>query len=235
LLHTGDFYKQFYVRKEDVPIVVLLPEELNYLIYDKAFEQSLPARLQRVKDVFVFGCTVALRFSDLVELKRTNIRVNGGKWYLQVRSKKTATDTQVCLPEYAVDILMKYKKQRGGFLLPRFNNVNLNKYVKELAEKAGFAHDVRKTRTRRGEQKEICSVQSKKSFRFCDLVTTHTMRRTAITTMLSLGMPEHIVRKISGHSPMSKEFFRYVSLAQSYQDRETADVFNKLKEKKMTV
>jgi hypothetical protein len=40
--------------------------------------------------------------------------------------------------------------------------------------------------------------------------------------MLSLGMPEHAVRKISGHSPMSKEFFRYVSLAQSYQDKETS-------------
>ena len=61
------------------------------------------------------------------------------------------------------------------------------------------------------------------------------MRRTAITTMLCLGMPEHVVRKISGHSPMSKEFFRYVSLAQSYHDKETAIVFDKLKEKKREI
>ena len=59
------------------------------------------------------------------------------------------------------------------------------------------------------------------------------MRRTAITTLLCLGMPEQVVRKISGHSPMSKEFFRYVSIAQTYQDKETEKVFDLLKEKKM--
>jgi hypothetical protein len=69
LLQTGDFYKQFYV-----------------LIYDKAFEESLPALLKKVKDVFVFGCTVALRFSDLMALKKTSIRVSGNNWYLLVRS-----------------------------------------------------------------------------------------------------------------------------------------------------
>lgn len=234
LLQTGDFYKQFYVRKEEVPIVTLLPEELNFLIYDKTFEESLSAKHRKVKDVFVFGCTVALRFSDLMRLKQSNIRVNGNNWYLSVRSQKTAVDTQVCLPDYAVDILMRYRKQKGGFLLPRFNNVNLNLYVKELAEKAGFTQDARKTRTKRGSTKELTKeLHTKKNYRFCDLVTTHTMRRTAITTMLSLGMPEHIVRKISGHSPMSKEFFRYVALAQSYQDKETAIVFDKLKEKSM--
>jgi hypothetical protein len=41
------------------------------------------------------------------------------------------------------------------------------------------------------------------------------------------------VRKISGHSPMSKEFFRYVSLAQTYIDNETSKMFDKLKERKM--
>jgi hypothetical protein len=43
--------------------------------------------------------------------------------------------------------------------------------------------------------------------------------------MLSLGMPEQVVRKISGHAPGSKEFYRYVSWAQSYQDMETDKMF----------
>lgn len=66
------------------------------------------------------------------------------------------------------------------------------------------------------------------SMRFCDVATTHTMRRTAITTMLSLGMNEQFVRKISGHSPSSKDFYRYVLWAQAYQDTETQRVFEKL-------
>jgi len=231
LLNVGDFHLQLYVRKEEVPIVTLLPEELNFLIYNKDFEVKLTPKMQRVKDVFVFGCTVALRFSDLLALKKSNLRIINNNWYLNVRSQKTSVDTQISLPDYAIDILKKYRKLKGSFLLPRFNNVNLNLYIKDLMELAGFTHSIVKTRGRRGMVKEILknSKNKKDNYRFCDLVTTHTMRRTAITTMLCLGMPEHLVRKISGHSPLSKEFFRYVSLAQAYQDKESATMFDKLK------
>ncbi len=232
LLPVGDFHKSFYVRKEEIPIVTLLPEELNHLIYNKTFEDSLPAKMQRVKDVFVFGCTVALRISDLLALKTSNLRITGADWYLIVRSKKTNTDTQIRLPDYAVDILKKYKTKTGK-LLPHFNKVNLNLYVKQLTELAGYTHPTGKQRERQGKAKEINTTKQNKAaaYRFCDLVTTHTMRRTAITTMLSLGVPEQVVRKISGHSPMSKEFFRYVSLAQTYQDQEVSKMFDKLKQK----
>jgi len=54
------------------------------------------------------------------------------------------------------------------------------------------------------------------------------MGRTAITTMVSLGMPENLVRKISGHSPNSREFYRYVSYAQGYMDKEMDKVYQKL-------
>lgn len=54
------------------------------------------------------------------------------------------------------------------------------------------------------------------------------MRRTAITTLLSLGMPELLVRKVSGHAPNSREFFKYVALAQSYLDEETTKAYNRL-------
>jgi integrase len=259
LLPFGNFHTQFYVRKEQVPIITLLPEQLNFLIYNQAFEQSLTKRMQQVKDTFVFGCTVALRFSDLMAIKQSNLRKVNDSWYLLTRSIKTHTDSQIQLPDYAIEIAKKYKKQKGGYLLPRFNNVNLNKFVKQLTELAGFTEPMSKKREQRGVVKQVakqCEAMqikqqqrkqgqqaptaaaqkpTKKELRFCDLVTTHTMRRTAITTMLCLGMPEHLVRKISGHSPMSNEFFRYVALAQVYQDKETTTMFNKLKEKQLKV
>jgi integrase len=244
LLQVGVFYKQFYVRKEEIPIITLLPEQLNYLIYDTAFEATLTKRMLEVKDVFVFGCTVALRFSDLMALKQTNLRKNNDAHYLITRSIKTGTESQIQLPDYSIAILQKYKKLKSNFLLPRFNNVNLNKFVKRLTEMAGFTQQLTKKREKRGVLKDITPAnmakvstknldQKKQPIRFCDLVTTHTMRRTAITTMLCLGMPEHLVRKISGHSPMSKEFYRYVALAQTYQDKETTSMFDKLKNKVM--
>jgi integrase len=228
---VGDFHKQFYVPKEEIAIFPLLPEELNYLINDKDFETSLKPRMREVKDFFVFGCTVALRFSDLVKLDKSNIRVANHQYYLSVRSIKTGTDTLVKLPTYAIDIINRYKKLKKR-LLPKFNVVNLNKFIKVLLQQAGFSQPVNITRGKRGiaiAQKNEKGTQ----LRFCDAATTHTMRRTAITTMLSLGVPEQVVRKISGHSAVGKEFYRYVSWAQTYQDQETGKMFDKLQQRKL--
>ena len=225
-LGVGDFHKTFYVRKEDIPIFPLMPEELNFLITDKNFEDGLNKRMQEVKDFFVFGCTVALRLSDLLNLKKSNVRITNAGHYLVVRSIKTKSDTLIKLPLYAVNILTKYRRQKK--LLPVFNKTNLNKYIKELLEKAGFTSPVQKLREKRGQGFEIKKLNGLTNTRFCDVASTHTMRRTAITTMLSLGVPEQVVRKISGHAPGSKEFYRYVLWAQTYQDQETEKVFEKL-------
>jgi intergrase/recombinase len=54
------------------------------------------------------------------------------------------------------------------------------------------------------------------------------MRRTAITTLLILGVPENIVRKVSGHAPGSKEFYKYVGLAQEYMNQEISKAYRRL-------
>jgi integrase len=235
VLRTGDFHKLLYVRKEEIAIFPLMPEELNFLIYNRDFEGRLSPRLQEVKDFFVFGCTVALRFSDLIQLRKTSLRIINHHYYLSVRSKKTATDSIIKLPGHAVTILGKYQKQ-AKWLLPRFNRVNLNTYIKTLLEMAGFTHTVAVSRERRGVGIELKPRKAEhKGFRFCDVASTHTMRRTAITTMLSLGMTEQVVRKISGHSPSSKEFYRYTLWAQMYQDTETEKVFEKLKHRHLNL
>jgi len=233
VLGIGDFHKQFYVRREEIAIFPLMPEELNFMIYNQQFESSLKPRMREVKDFFVFGCTVALRFSDLNALKKKNIREVNGQYYLVVRTIKTGTDTLIKLPLYAVAIINGYKKIRRK-LLPRFNLANMNKFVKLLFEKAGFTQAVPMSRIRTGMPVELGGKgYDKKPYRFCDVASTHTMRRTAITTMLSLGVPEQLVRKISGHAPNSKEFYRYVLWSQTYQDQATEIMFARLEGKSL--
>jgi len=235
-LGVGDFHKLFYVRKEEIAIFPLMPDELNFLINNKEFENTITKRMREVKDFFVFGCTVALRVSDLLNLKRSNIRVTNNQYYLSVRAIKTGTDSLIKLPPHAVDIISKYDKQKK--LLPHFNKSNLNKYIKQLLELAGFTHSVQLTREKRGQLMDLKKsnrVVLAKQIRFCDAASTHTMRRTAITTMLSLGVSEQVVRKISGHAPGSKEFYRYVLWAQTYQDQETEKMFARLQEIKLDV
>ena len=43
-----------------------------------------------------------------------------------------------------------------------------------------------------------------------------------------MGVPELVVRKISGHAPGSKEFYKYVSIAQDYLNKEVQTAFKKL-------
>ena len=52
--NTGDFQRLFYIRKEEIDIFVLSPEQLKFLIHDNNFEQSIIPSLKKVKDVFVF-------------------------------------------------------------------------------------------------------------------------------------------------------------------------------------
>ena len=115
------------------------------------------------------------------------------------------------------------------FLLPRFQLLTLNKNFRKIGELAGWTDLVQKKRRKRGMLKEILKFNDGKSYRFCDLISSHTMRRTAITTLLNLGMPEHMVRKISGHAAGSKEFFKYVQYSQNYIDQEMEKAHSKLK------
>lgn len=230
-MNVGSFHKSFYVPAEDIQIIVLSQDRLSFLIYNKEFEQKLPKRLRVVKDIFVFGCTVSLRISDLMGLMETNVERSNESVYITVSSKKTDTPTRMKLPNYAIEILNKYCG-RQKYIFPRMHIVYLNKYIKELMELAGWTEFFEKKRKRRGVSVTVFKEPVKKiNYRFCELITCHTMRRTAITTMLMLGMDEKSIRKISGHSPNSKEFFKYVSYSQTFLDRETDQVFEKLHKK----
>ena len=231
-LSIGNYHQQFYIYKEDVQILTLQPFQLKVLIEQSQIDDNLRSVLKKTRDILVAGCAVALRYSDLMNLKKANLQIQNQQYYLRVQSKKTKIYTNIKLPDYVLEIFKKYSLKNNR-LLPYFNIVLLNKYLKELAEYLGWTNEIVKTRQKRGEAIIIYKdVKEKSHYRFCDLVSTHIMRRTAITTMLRLEMPEHLVRKISGHAPNSTEFHKYVAISQNYLDFETDKVFAKLIEKK---
>ena len=127
-------------------------------------------------------------------------------------------------------IVKRFKEAAKGrkTIFPPIPRTRFNDHLKLITEAADWTGEVGKLRTKRGVAVEAVFAQSNKKYRFCDLVSSHIMRRTAITTMLMLGMKEHVVKQISGHSNDSKSFYRYVNLVQSYMDNEMDAVFNKL-------
>ncbi|MFL5763615.1 MAG: tyrosine-type recombinase/integrase [Bacteroidia bacterium] len=228
-MNIGNFYKRFYACSEEIEIITLLPEQLNFLIFNTDFENSLPDYLKRTKDMFVFGCTVALRVSDIFKLTMDNIEVINSRHYLRVSAQKTGVFTRVLLPDYAVRII-KRQKMKQKTIFGRISNGRYNLNLKELMERTGWTEARPMMRTKRGIPTPVYkNRKTREQYRFCDLVTSHTMRKTGITTMLCLGMSENAVRKISGHAANSKEFFRYVQLSQFFMDTEAEKVFEQLK------
>ena len=182
--------------------------------------------MNRTKNIFNLGCMVGLRFSDLMNLKKIDVEVRDENTYLNIVSIKTGVHSIIKLPIQAIDILNKIKIN-GKYLLPRVSLFCFNRNLKKLGELAGWTHVVGKCRQRRG--KDInCKTSKNSEYRFCDHLSSHAMRRTAITLLLTMGVPELLVRKFSGHSTNSKSFNRYVNLAQSYMDKETDSAFEKL-------
>ena len=111
--------------------------------------------------------------------------------------------------------------------MPRLSVTNLNIQIKKLIKKAGWDYPLSKVISKQGKLTELKDHDGK-GWRFHQHITAHTMRRTAITTLLIMGVPELIVRKISGHAPGSKEFYRYVSVAQDYMNHEVKIAYKKL-------
>lgn len=230
-LAVGDFYKAFHMPEEEVPIITLSPEQLKFLIHDRDFESGLLPHLQVSKDIFVFGSTVALRVSDIFLLQHNNIQTIDGKHFLSVRTRKTGAEMRVKLPDYAYTILQKYQRDRQRkTIFPTLSLSQFNKNIRRIAEEAGWTQPIGKARERQGLHKKVYLTKGgKNEYRFCDLITSHTMRRTAITTMLMYGMPEHLVKQISGHAGNSKAFYRYVNYVQSFADAELDKVHERMR------
>lgn len=227
-LPVGNYYKLFRVPKDSFNPVIISPEQLKFLIADKEFEGSLSPVLRRTKDMFVFGCTVGLRYQDLINLKKMTLQGHDTEISLLLHTRKTGTEVSIPLPAYAVDVLNRLKKP-GKYLLPRVAGSNFNIQLKKLIRMAGWVNYHPKYRQQRGEKVEI-KTKNGETYRFYDHISAHTMRRTAITTLLMLGVDENTVRRISGHAPGSKEFYRYVVISQQHTNEKVRAAQNKLLE-----
>ena len=138
-MNTGDFQRLFYVRKEEIEIFVLSPDQLKFLIHDKEFEKILIPSYKRIKDIFVFGCSIGLRYSDIFLLTNKNFERIDGEWYLKLKSKKTKTFSFVKLSAYAIIIFQRYTTLNNkATLFGKTSLFNFNKSLKHIGELAGF-------------------------------------------------------------------------------------------------
>jgi integrase len=226
----GDFYKSFVVPKDNIQVVALTPDQYRFLAYSSRFSASLNPRLRVVKDIFVFGATLGLRISDVISLTKADFFRTEKGLFLRKEHRKTGTVVLINVPEHCQKIYLKYAKDLKVF--PSFCLSLFNRDIKRLFELAGWTHLVPKIRTKRGKPVPVLKDPIRGThFRFCDLVSSHTMRRSAVTILLSMGMKEHVVRQISGHSQSSLAFQRYIAYSEALMSREMEKVHARIRKK----
>ena len=202
-LHQNNDYDSYKpkLKSTQKKIIFLTWEELN-----KLREFEIPAAkqaLDRVRDVFLFQCFTGLRYSDMFNLRRSDIKGD----HIEVTTVKTSDSLIIELNNHSKAILDKYKDVafENDKVLPVITNQKMNDYLKELAEMAGIDEPVRQTYYKGNER--IDDVTPKYA-----LLGTHAGRRTFICNALALGIPPQVVMKWTGHSD-HKAMKPYIDIA----------------------
>ena len=158
----------YKVEREPVEIDFLDEEELRKIIN---FDTPLP-RLERSKDMFLFGCFTGLSYIDIKTLTPEHFEKDSvGRIWIKKRRVKTGVLSRIPLLPIAKLILDKYKG--GEKLLPIQDPADINKYLKDIAILCGI-------------NKRICF---------------HTSRHTfASTVTLANNISLEVVSKMLGHT-----------------------------------
>lgn len=182
-------------------VIFLTWEELNQLKNYQIPETK--QYLERVRDVFLFCCFTGLRYSDVHNLKKSDIRDG----YIEITTVKTAERLIIELNNHSKAILDKYKEVEfeGHKALPVISNQKMNDYLKELGELAGINEPVSETYYK--GSRRIDTITPKYA-----LLGTHAGRRTFICNALALGIPAQVVMKWTGHSDY-KAMKPYIDIA----------------------
>ena len=174
--------KIIFLTQEELKIVknLAIPEKKKYL--------------DRVRDVFLFQCFTGLRYSDVENLKRSDISEN----FIEIITVKTSDSLVIELNDHSKALLNKYKDSQfeNYKALPVISNQRMNEYLRELMELAKIDEPVRETYYKGNQRYD-------EVFPKYALMSSHAGRRTFICNALSLGIPPQVVMKWTGHSDYS--------------------------------
>lgn len=188
------FNPKLPMAKKDVRY--LTPTDLDK-IKELPFQEG--SSLDITRDLFLFQCHTALRYSDLKKLKKDSIVKNyEGKsnYALKIVTEKDDDKLNFPLSKTAESIYLKYRDNvyEGDVLFPVLSNQKYNEHLKELGEKAELEGEWTDYEYRLNEKIEIKTPKK-------DL-SSHTARRTFVVTAYNAGVSIDLITMVTSHSDM---------------------------------
>ncbi|AZB31799.1 MULTISPECIES: tyrosine-type recombinase/integrase [Chryseobacterium group] len=162
---------------------------LNYeqveLIYN--YNLSENKRLEKVRDLFVFGCTTGMRFGNYSTISRSDV---DGNFIRVIDLKSKSKNLAIPLNSISKSILEKY-----DYNLPSITNQKMNEYIKEVFKKLEFTDEIKKT-MKYGD--ELVDQKAE----FWTRISSHTARRSFITIMKNKRVPDKVIMSYTGHTSL---------------------------------
>lgn len=162
---------------------------LNYQQVEEIYlyDFSKNKRLERVRDLFVFGCVTGMRFGNYSRISKQDIQGDFIRVVdLKIKSKKLS----IPLNSISKAILEKY-----DYILPNISNKKMNEFIKEVFKEMKFTEDIKKT-MKYGDE-----LVDKKS-EFWERISSHTARRSFITIMKNNKVPDKVIMSYTGHTSL---------------------------------
>ncbi len=182
-LHNEIFGMRSGISSETSGKMPLTFDEVN------AFYRYDPGEphLVEIRDCLVAACLTGLRYSDWSKLLLSNMVTIGRREFIEVFTQKTATFVHIPLIGPTKSILEKY-----GGRLPVQDKHRTNRYLKIMAQKAGFVSSVQRIDRRGGTAGLITKDR-------WTLFSTHVGRVTFNSACRGVGMPDHLIQELTGH------------------------------------
>lgn len=167
------------------PVIYLTPEELQ-----RIHAVQLPPTQHLFRQAFLLSCFTGLRFSDLSTLRWCDVYPD----FIRVVTHKTRDLLEIDLNDHSRAILASLPSHTPDDLVfPQLrNNADYNKALKKIACKAGIDSPVQTVSF-------VGSVRHVTDLPKWQHITSHTGRKTFVTTLLSLGVPPQIAMTWTGH------------------------------------
>ncbi len=204
-LHNNNDFQMFKRTQEATDSIYLTVEEIKDI-----YDLKLIGYQDKARDYFLIGCYTGLRYEDWHLL--TNAKIKDG--IATIINSKTGERSYFKVANNVMRILNKYK---DGVLPTKPSNQKMNKYIKEIAEKAKITEPIEKRITKGG--KVVVDLEPK-----CKRVSTHTARRSFATISILNGVPPHLVMTMTGHKtlPSFEKYIRFDDLQAAIQLKESA-------------
>ena len=145
------------------------------------------------------------RIKKIIPWEKLNLTFAGeaenGQQVIDLKQQKTGNHVVIPVRPELQAILEKYDNR-----LPRTYEQKVNYLIKEIAREAGITEKVEVSYIENGEKKSRLVEK-------CDLVKTHTARRSGATNMYLAGIPTIAIMKVTGHKT-EREFMKYIKITE---------------------